>query len=929
MKMNKFKKRCYSKTTATAFMFACLGGLTACSDNDLDLTGNNENGTAVNFAVSMADKDAQAAAKANPAYATTRAGFAEQLSLQGLTIEDLTSRKIESQGNNDYFLIESTVPGIQTDVFDTTDPTTRATITTTATLGKFSAIGYRGASATSISTTPWFYNAEVNNDGTLPTKYFWAMTEPYAKFYAIYPQIKSSYNKLTLSPESNTSTPFVNIEVEEDVKLQKDLMTACSGTTPIQYTTQGTAPDVPLKFQHAMTAIRFKIGGHLSEAHKITKIEILGANSKGKFILPSEVKPTTGNSFNNSWKDVSVPKTFTLSGISVSTEGAINTTIVGKDNDNYTFYMIPQDVDGVVKVQIYFDNETTPAIKSTLKGSWKAGTTKTYAISQSATNLKYEIEATSPAVAASTATTTANYTIKSYMIDNGVQRAVKWKIIGYDADGDGNFDMNEKPDWLNGFTKTAGDGGTAGEVGTASITANSVDLLKDRNEKLKAETAVNNYNLANPTGAANIVNTANSYVISAPGKYRIPLVYGNAITNGSPYEESYTNTQAPKYLSAGYNEDLLLHHFVDHSDKEITSPYINKQNSTNPAKYASLLWSDVTDIITTQQVVQVDGTNDYLEFEVSPTNIANGNAVIAVTNGSGTIMWSWHLWFAPKSVLDPINFTSSGQTYGFATENLGWKYTTWTADTKVRKVKVKVEQESPAGTKKTATFDIEQAGETAVRNGYGTLFQWGRKDALPGTSIPAPGFGIDPYETITKENNLSQAEKDKMHSRTIGYAIQHPNRFLPKVGGGKLGWQYQQFINLWSTNSNVFDGSVRNSPKTIYDPSPAGFKVPDAHAFKDFKLDGATWNYGYTFKADGGKEIYFQAGGARVADGSLNHNGAYGLYWANSASLEGSGKLGYGHRMLIGINTISKPIVNPNAFGNYGYAYAVRPVKIN
>ena len=168
-----------------------------------------------------------------------------------------------------------------------------------------------------------------------------------------------------------------------------------------------------------------------------------------------------------------------------------------------------------------------------------------------------------------------------------------------------------------------------------------------------------------------------------------------------------------------------------------------------------------------------------------------------------------------------------------------------------------------------------------------------------------------------------------MHSRTIGYAIQHPNRFLPKVGGGKLGWQYQQFINLWSTNSNVFDGSVRNSPKTIYDPSPAGFKVPDAHAFKDFKLDGATWNYGYTFKADGGKEIYFQAGGARVADGSLNHNGAYGLYWANSASLEGSGKLGYGHRMLIGINTISKPIVNPNAFGNYGYAYAVRPVKIN
>ena len=116
--MNKFRKRCYSKTTATAFMFACLGGLTACSDNDLDLTGNNENGTAVNFAVSMADKDAQEAAKANPAYAATRAGFAEQLSLQGLTPEDLVTRKIEIPGNSDYCLIETTVANGDNDVFE-------------------------------------------------------------------------------------------------------------------------------------------------------------------------------------------------------------------------------------------------------------------------------------------------------------------------------------------------------------------------------------------------------------------------------------------------------------------------------------------------------------------------------------------------------------------------------------------------------------------------------------------------------------------------------------------------------------------------------------------------------------------------------------------------------------------------------------------
>ena len=77
---------------------------------------------------------------------------------------------------------------------------------------------------------------------------------------------------------------------------------------------------------------------------------------------------------------------------------------------------------------------------------------------------------------------------------------------------------------------------------------------------------------------------------------------------------------------------------------------------------------------------------------------------------------------------------------------------------------------------------------------------------------------------------------------------------LPKVGGGKLGWQYQQIINMWSANNNKLDGSVRNDVKTIYDPSPVGFKVPDAHAFMGFSTTGAVWSNGYTFKVDNDKE---------------------------------------------------------------------------
>ena len=63
-----------------------------------------------------------------------------------------------------------------------------------------------------------------------------------------------------------------------------------------------------------------------------------------------------------------------------------------------------------------------------------------------------------------------------------------------------------------------------------------------------------------------------------------------------------------------------------------------------------------------------------------------------------------------------------------------------------------------------------------------------------------------------------------MKTRTIGRGIQNPGIMLPKVGGGKLGWHYQQIINMWSANNNMLDGSIRNNVKTIYDPFSCRFQ---------------------------------------------------------------------------------------------------------
>ena len=934
MKFNKIRKCNVGRKSTVALTFVCLSGLTissltSCLDNEFNSTDKNQDGTSVRFQITTANEQTQQA-KVNQSLVMTRAAYVEQLNEQGLTAEDLATRKIDIPGNSKYCIIESTVAGIDNELTNTDAVATRAKITTTATLGKFSTIAYRGSSATSISTTPWFYNAETNANGTLANIQLWSWSEPYARFYAVYPQVTTTDHRLTLAPSSNTSTPYVNIEVEPTVQNQKDLMTACSGTTPIQYTTFGTAPAVPLQFQHAMTAIRFKIGDRLSGSHHITKIEIVGAKSKGKFTLPSSVQATAGASFNSAWSDVSTPATFTLDGISVNTSGHVNETIVGKDNDNFTFYMIPQSVAGI-KVKVYFDNQTSPAIVAPLAGTWKAGTTKTYALSQSANNLKYTFEATpNPNEAANTDNATTSYQITSYVDDDKQHRPVKWKVVSYDADGDGTFSMSEKPDWLT-IPNESGTTTQDVEQYTATFKANQRDVLADFNNAMKTAHPVTDYNLANATGGAAIENTANCYIISSPGTYRIPLVYGNAIEGGTINASAYTSSKS--CIVGG--EEFVLQDFVDHNDHKITSPYINVQNSGDQATKAEVIWEDCKDIVTTPAVTG-SGADSYLTFTIKKENLQNGNAVVAVTNAAGTVMWSWHLWFTPKSSLKTIPFTSVSSTYNFMTDNLGWKYTKWTGGLK-REVVVKIEQQAETGEKKTATITLKQAPGNNVREGYGNLYQWGRKDPLPGTdnfypnTAPNIGYKFNDGYTIVGDqvaDYTNPANVQRMEKRTIGLSIREPGIMLPKVGGGKLSWSYRQYINLWSADNDSYAGTVRNGKKTIYDPSPVGFKVPDAYAFKDFSLTGAVWSNGYTLKADNDKEIYFQAGGYRDGNnGKIESVGRYALYWVGIATKRGStGGPGYGLRIKMENGTLNAPINPSNDYGNRAYGFGMRSV---
>lgn len=218
---------------------------------------------------------------------------------------------------------------------------------------------------------------------------------------------------------ATTGSPDVEFEIDTDVKKQVDFMTACTGY--VHYTTKGVAPDAKLDFRHALTAIRFAVGQNLSWNKTIDRVELRNVMLKSKYVLSKELTGT-GAAWNHT--GYSTRGTATLSGISVSTNKNPNVTIMGNAGDNYTFYMIPQVLTGNnVRAYIHFTDNTVIDVE--LKGEWKAGTTRTYKISQKNSDWNYTLTSTNPSRPATYLETESQpYGITSYREDGGTTQAV-------------------------------------------------------------------------------------------------------------------------------------------------------------------------------------------------------------------------------------------------------------------------------------------------------------------------------------------------------------------------------------------------------------------------------------------------------------------------------------------------------------------------
>ena len=748
--------------------------------------------------------------------------------------------------------------------------------------GSFGVSAYSYTGSWSESRTPdYFYNATASKSGSgdyaLASTYYWPGASYKMKFFAYAPKDNGQY---VLSGSTHPGSPTIGVTIPSDVNDQEDLLVAQTAELA-----GNTNTAVALTFNHALTAVRFVCGNDMQDG-TVKSVSLKNVYSKGTYNMGTQT-----------WSDVDTPADFSQT-LDKSTTGTPNEALT---TDAQTFMMIPQTLPDGAQIEVVFTDYagTDHTLTADIKGTeWPIGKTVTYKISSSSINWKYTIKINMPNEFTYTGGT-LQYSVVLYK-ENGLgeKQSVPWTAEF--SEDDGVSWKNTPPDWVTGFT-TAGPGGETPQSYTATVSAqigtdNSphTTALQSAIEK-GTETAP--YNLANQTGSSTVQNTANCYVVSAPGYYCFPLVYGNAIKNGT------TNTSAYTSNKTGSN---ILKTFINHTGDPITSPYI-KNNNCQPSK-AELVWQDAPGLVT--DIKYEDTGNGRIAFKVDKNTIRQGNAVIAIKDANGTVLWSWHIWVTDENIGQTIEVTNhQGKKYKLMSVNLGWCEGRTETYAERMKYWIRFQSIDPDGIMHQRRLII-QPSASITTGGNHPYYQWGRKDPFP----PSNGLANTNKIWYDKDGN-AHTESPQTENLSTGIACIKNYILKPDVMHSQYSGD-NTYANLWSADNNVYTANDENVIKTIYDPSPVGFKLPPSNAFMGFTTTGnytnntsqinGEWNgslKGWNFYADYSKSktLFFPALGMRFySKGGMGNVGSYGGCWSAVPYSQTNGRFLYFYSSSIG-----------------------------
>lgn len=430
--------------------------------------------------------------------------------------------------------------------------------------------------------------------------------------------------------------------------------------------------------------------------------------------------------------------------------------------------------------------------------------------------------------------------------------------------------------------------------------------------------------------------TANTYIVSAPGYYKIPLVFGNAIENGQRVPDSYNGRTGAGHLNyficptgAGTESSI---HLVS------TRPWLNAGRSMGARihweKYshwdesqqetvtAHRSWSDAAGVTVVDDLSIVTGTGNerYLVFHVSEQNIRPGNLILAAmseSDGTGNVCWSWQIWITDQD-MHPQTINNGTSDYAILPVNLGWTDLEKGLYYEKREAVLRFSSTERTGLVSAHTLTVRQAEKDLLStNGWSTFYQWGRKD--PMTDGP----------TKTYDNDGMVHE-----------SIKHPGNIMYDKGsffGDRYyDWTVNNYNNLWDSKNTSWASPSGDLPnhKTVYDPSPRRYCVPPDKTFDGFGTYGyreanASGVYFYT-NASMNETAFFPAAGfmnyinAQSSQGNSILNG----YWTYHPWQNVQRRTSYAMTFTYN-NSTSTATVNLTDYNekDRAYAYSVRPVS--
>lgn len=123
---------------------------------------------------------------------------------------------------------------------------------------------------------------------------------------------------------------------------------------------------------------------------------------------------------------------------------------------------------------------------------------------------------------------------------------------------------------------------------------------------------------------------------------------------------------------------------------------------------------------------------------------------------------------------------------------------------------------------------------------------------------------------------------------SVEWATQHPTTFIHKADyevdepeEDVLDWLFRSHHNLWgNTTEQGYDVS-KVCRKTIYDPCPPGWRVPDACDFEGIAMSQTQLPYCVNIVYSGTKTVRYPAGGTFDGD-SYSGAGTYGQVYTNT-----------------------------------------------